>query len=155
MTMISTTQDHILIHKGFELAWAMKVFETPIYLNKCDIKESEGLIVALTDTGNLTLYYLGTNQIRNFNTKNNQKELDLEYVSSETERLTNLLDNYESGIFLISNETLNISAAINSNLIYNEAYDDFVYFTENGKIVNVITYLISVKFAYNLTLKVI
>ena len=65
MCLISSTYHHIMIYKGFQLAWVAKVFDTPIYISLNNFENIQSLIVTLNDFGNLNVLYLGMEKIKN------------------------------------------------------------------------------------------
>lgn len=73
---------------------------------------------------------------------------DLNYLTNETDRLNNLLDNYEKGIIVVGTESLSITASINPNIQYDDDYDgEKIYHSDgNGKILRVSHYFFILPF---------
>jgi Bardet-Biedl syndrome 9 protein len=122
MYAISTESDHILVYKGLNLAWAAKVHDTPVYLSLADFDNTKGLIVTLSDSGALNVLYLGMTPAKNSNMYIPGKVLDIDKVVSETDRLSEIIENYEKGVVIIPKDTLTLTADINREIC---ADDDF------------------------------
>ena len=121
MCLISSTYHHIMIYKGFQLAWVAKVFDTPIFISLNKFDNIKSLIVTLSDTGNLSILYLGMEKIKNMKLIKT-KDVDPKKISKEREKLAQIISNYEKGIFMNDKDNaLKINA-----LVYNE-----IFFTEN------------------------
>jgi len=138
MYMISTSSDHVMIYKGLNLVWALKIFDTSVYLNIGEFSGTKGLIVSLSDNGRLSVFYLGMESVKN--TKlilPPARNMDLRALSMETEKMLNTIQKYESGIEIIPAETLQITVEVNPSVIYDEDYQDNKIFhsDDKGKIV--------------------
>lgn len=136
MYMLSTASDHLLIYKGLNLAWAVKVFDTAVYVNICDIDTTKGLIVTLSDTGHLSVLYLGMEPVRNNRIIMPSKNIDPTIIASETEKLLNLVQNYEQGVVVVPSETLQINIEVDPNIqLDDDFYEDKIFYSDhNGKI---------------------
>ena len=65
MCLISSIYHHIMIYKGFQLAWVAKVYDTPVYISLNNFENVQSLMVTLSDIGNLNVLYLGMEKIKN------------------------------------------------------------------------------------------
>jgi hypothetical protein len=65
-----------------------------------------------------------------------QKNMDLSMVQSETEKLLNIVENYEKGIVVIPNESLNINVEVDPNIYFDDddGYAGLYYTDHNAKI---------------------
>jgi hypothetical protein len=139
MYMISSHQDHILVYKGTNLSWALKVNDTPVYLNTCDFYNCKGLIVSLSDTGRLSVLYLGMEPVKNQKIMMLNKNLDLDYIASENERLTQIVNNYNKGIVVSPKTSITVTVSVDQNIIYDDDYEDAQYFSDHkGRVIRVI-----------------
>jgi Bardet-Biedl syndrome 9 protein len=136
MYAIATHSDHILVYKGLNLVWAIKVHDNPIYLSINEFEGMKGLIVNLSDTGRLNVLYLGTEPARNDNMIIPSKALDMNVVANETERLTQIIENFEKGVVTVPVHTLGISADILTDVFHDDdIFQDKIYYTDTyGKI---------------------
>ena len=136
MCLISSTYHHIMIYKGFQLAWVAKVFDTPIYISLNNFENIQSLIVTLNDMGNLNVLYLGMEKIKNMKLIKT-KDFDPKKMMKEREKLSQIIDNYEKGIFINDKENaLKINALVHKDIFYVKARDDNkVFYKDNyGKI---------------------
>ena len=130
MCMIATSANHILIYKGINLAWAVKVYETPIFLSFGDFDHIKSLIVSLSDNGNLSVMYLGMEPVKNMQVVPS-KALDPNFIAKETERLAVVIENYNKGVVAAPEDTLSISADVNSNIFFDEEPGDKIFYKDN------------------------
>ena len=137
MCLISSTYHHIMIYKGFQLAWVAKVFDTPIYISLNNFENIQSLIVTLNDTGNLNVLYLGMEKVKNMKLIKT-KDMDPKKMIKEREKLSQIIDNYEKGIFINDKENaLKINALVHKDIFYNKGRDDNkIFYKDNyGKII--------------------
>jgi Bardet-Biedl syndrome 9 protein len=136
MYAIATQSNHILVYKGLNLAWALKVHDNPIFLSINEFDGMKGLIVNLSDTGRLNVLYLGTEPAKNNNMIISGKALDMNVVANETERLTQIIDNFEKGVVMVPIHTLGITADIIKDVFYDDdVFVDKIYYSDTyGKI---------------------
>ena len=137
MCLISSTYHHIMIYKGFQLAWVAKVFDTPIYISLNNFENIQSLIVTLNDMGNLNVLYLGMDKVKNMKLIKT-KDIDLKKMVKEREKLSQIIDNYEKGIFINDKENaLKINALVHKNIFYSKERDDNkIFYKDNyGKII--------------------
>ena len=137
MCLISSTYHHIMIYKGFQLAWVAKVFDTPVYISLNNFENIQSLIVTLNDIGNLNVLYLGMERIKNMKLIKT-KDIDPKLMIKEREKLSQIIDNYEKGIFISDKENaLKINALVHKDIFYVKARDDNkVFYKDNyGKII--------------------
>jgi len=59
MVLIGSFTQHLLLYRGNTLAWAAKLPHVPIAIKVLDLS-TQGLIVTLSETGNIDIMYLGT-----------------------------------------------------------------------------------------------
>ena len=137
MYLISSTYHHIMIYKGFQLAWVAKVFDTPIYISLNNFENIQSLIVTLNDMGNLNVLYLGMEKVKNMKLIKT-KDMDPKKMIKEREKLSQIIDNYEKGIFINDKEnSLKINALVHKDIFYTKGRDDNkVFYKDNfGKII--------------------
>ena len=137
MCLISSTYHHIMIYKGFQLAWVAKVFDTPIYISLNNFENIQSLIVTLNDMGNLNVLYLGMEKVKNMKLIKT-KDMDPKKMIKEREKLSQIIDNYEKGIFINDKEnSLKINALVHKDIFYTKGRDDNkVFYKDNfGKII--------------------
>ena len=137
MCLISSTYHHIMIYKGFQLAWVAKVFDTPIYISLNNFENIQSLIVTLNDMGNLNVLYLGMDKVKNMKLIKT-KDIDPKKMVKEREKLSQIIDNYEKGIFINDKENaLKINALVHKNIFYSKERDDNkIFYKDNyGKII--------------------
>ena len=137
MCLISSTYHHIMIYKGFQLAWVAKVFDTPIYISLNNFENIQSLIVTLNDMGNLNVLYLGMEKVKNMKLIKT-KDMDPKKMIKEREKLSQIIDNYEKGIFINNKEnSLKINALVHKDIFYTKGRDDNkVFYKDNfGKII--------------------
>ena len=137
MCLISSTYHHIMIYKGFQLAWVAKVFDTPIYMSLNNFENIESLIITLNDMGNLNVLYLGMEKVKNMKLIKT-KDMDPKKMIKEREKLSQIIDNYEKGIFINDKENaLKINALVHKDIFYNKGRDDNkIFYKDNyGKII--------------------
>lgn len=53
MTLMGSFEGYLMVYKDIKLAWTTKLSIQPIYVNKAVFQRKNGLIVCLSDTGNL------------------------------------------------------------------------------------------------------
>ena len=136
MCLISSTYHHIMIYKGFQLAWVTKVFDTPVYISLNTFDNIQSLIVTLSDIGSLNVLYLGMEKIKNVKLIKT-KDIDPKKISKEREKLGQIIANYEKGIFMNDKENaLKINALVQKKIFFVEnTNDDKVFYKDNyGKI---------------------
>ena len=134
MCMISTSSNHILIYKGTVLSWAVKVYETPIYLKLADFDRIKSLIVSLSDNGRLNVLYLGMQQVKNTQIIQS-KQMDQNFILKESERLNQVIENYSKGVVVSPDTILTINAKVNQNIFYDNEPGDKIFYKDNfGKI---------------------
>ena len=68
-----------MVYKDIQLVWTAKTFAAPIYINIASFKNTEGLIVTLSDKGLLQVVYLGTEAPRSNQTINVEQGKELNY----------------------------------------------------------------------------
>jgi Bardet-Biedl syndrome 9 protein len=136
MYAISTDSDHILVYKGLNLVWAAKVHDTPVFLKLADFDGTKGLLTTLSDTGSLNVMYLGMTPAKNSKMYIPGKTLDIDNVVKETDRLSEIIENYERGVVIIPKDTLTLTADINRELCADDYYfEDKIYHCDTlGKI---------------------
>ena len=137
MCLISSTYHHIMIYKGFQLAWVAKVFDTPIYISLNNFENIQSLIITLNDMGNLNVLYLGMDKVKNMKLIKT-KDMDPKKMIKEREKLSQIIDNYEKGIFINDKENaLKINALVHKDIFYNKGRDDNkIFYKDNyGKII--------------------
>ena len=147
MCLISSTYHHIMIYKGYQLAWVAKVFDTPIYISLNNFDNIQSLIITLNDFGNLNVIYLGMEKIKNMKLIKT-KDIDPKKIIKEREKLSQIIDNYEKGNFINDKENaLKINALVHKDIFYNKSKDDNkVFYKDNyGKILES---LVQLEFEY-------
>ena len=147
MCLISSTYHHIMIYKGFQLAWVAKVFDTPIYISLNNFENIQSLIVTLNDFGNLNVLYLGMEKIKNMKLIKT-KDIDPKKMVKEREKLTQIINSYEKGIFINDKENaLKINALVHKEIFYVKGRDDNKVFHKDnyGKILES---LVQLEFEY-------
>ena len=136
MCLISSTYHHIMIYKGFQLAWVTKVFDTPVFISLNNFDNIQSLIVTLSDIGNLNILYLGMEKIKNMKLIKT-KDIDPKKMSKEREKLGQIIANYEKGIFMNDKENaLKINALVQKKIFFaeNTNEDKLFYKDSYGKI---------------------
>lgn len=134
MVMVSTSLNHLLIYKGYNLAWAAKLYDSPIYVGFGDFDTQRNLIVTLSDYGNLSILYLGMEPIKNVKIIPS-KELEISYMKEETEKLNEIIDSYSKGEVTAPDTTLSISAEVKTDIKLVHEQGDKLFFKDNfGKI---------------------
>ena len=147
MCLISSTYHHIMIYKGFQLAWVAKVFDTPIYISLNNFENIQSLIVTSNDFGNLNVLYLGMEKIKNMKLIKT-KDIDPKKMVKEREKLTQIINSYEKGIFINDKENaLKINALVHKEIFYVKGRDDNKVFHKDnyGKILES---LVQLEFEY-------
>lgn len=136
MYMISTVMEHIFVYRGLELVWAVKLPETAVSIFLSDFDVNKNLITTLTDNGRLSVYYLGMEQYKSSKIISGNRNLDPAFMASETERLGELIQNYEDGIQVLSSSSVNISADVFSKIFFdNSTLNEKIFYTDSyGKI---------------------
>ena len=120
MCLISSTYQHIMIYKGFQLAWITKVFDTPIFISLNNFENIQALIVTLNDIGNLNVLYLGMDKIKNTRLIKT-RDIDPKIMIKEREKLSQIIDNYEKGIFINDKENaVKINALVHKDIFYSK-----------------------------------
>ena len=133
MQMLSTNSDHLMVYKGTDLSWVLKVHDTPIYLNRIELDGIKGLIISLSDTGRLSILYLGMEPVKNSKIIFNTKNLDTNYLQSETEKLMGIIENFENGIVAIPKNTLYIGVEVSPEIQFDENYShENIFLTDNS-----------------------
>ena len=143
MCLISSTYHHIMIYKGFQLAWVAKVFDTPVYISLNNFDNIQSLIVTLSDTGNLNVLYLGMEKIKNMKLIKT-KDIDPKKITKEREKLAQIISNYEKGIFMNDKENaLKINALVHNEIFFIENNnEDKIFYKDNyGKILESVVQL--------------
>ena len=143
MCLISSTYHHIMIYKGFQLAWVAKVFDTPVFISLNTFDNIQSLIVTLSDTGNINLLYLGMEKIKNMKLIKT-KDIDPKKIAKEREKLSQIIANYEKGIFMNDKENaLKINALVHKDIFSTDNnIDDKIFYKDNyGKILESVVQL--------------
>ena len=143
MCLISSTYHHIMIYKGFQLAWVAKLFDTPVFISLNNFDNIKSLIVTLSDTGSLNVLYLGMEKIKNVKLIKT-KDIDHKKIAKEREKLSQIISNYEKGIFINDKENaLKINALVHKEifLIDNNNEDKIFYKDNYGKIIESVVQL--------------
>ena len=143
MCLISSTYHHIMIYKGFQLAWVAKLFDTPVFISLNNFDNIKSLIVTLSDTGSLNVLYLGMEKIKNVKLIKT-KDIDHKKIAKEREKLSQIISNYEKGIFINDKENaLKINALVHKEifLIDNNNEDKIFYKDNYGKILESVVQL--------------
>ena len=130
MCMISTSSNHILIYKGIALAWAVKVYETPIFLKLADFDKIKSLIVSLSDNGRLNVLYLGMQQVKNAQIVQS-KQMNQNFLLKESQRLTQVIENYSKGVVVSPDIILTINAKVNQKIFYYKDQGDKLFYKDN------------------------
>ena len=148
MCMISSTYHHIMIYKGLELAWVTRVFDIPIYISLNNFENIQSLIITLSDYGNLNVLYLGMDKVKNMKLIKT-KDIDPKLMIKEREKLNEIIDKYEKGIFINDKENgLKINALVHKDIFLNNSRDENkIFYKDNyGKILES---LVQLEFEYN------
>ena len=147
MCLISSTYHHIMIYKGFQLAWVTKVFDTPVFVSLNNFDNIQSLIVTLSDIGNINILYLGMEKIKNVKLIKT-KDIDPKKIAKEREKLSQIISNYEKGIFMNDKENaLKINALVHKEIFLTDNnIDDKILYKDNyGKILES---LVQLEFEY-------
>jgi Bardet-Biedl syndrome 9 protein len=136
MYMISTVMEHVFVYRGLELVWAVKLPETAVSVFLSDFDVNKNLITTLSDNGRLSVFYLGMQQYKSSKIICGNRNLDPAFMVAETERLGQLIQNYENGIQVLSSASVNISADVFSKIFYdNSTLNEKIFYTDSyGKI---------------------
>ncbi len=136
MYMISSIMEHVFVYRGLELVWAVKLPETAVSIFLSDFDVNKNLISTLSDNGRLSVLYLGMEQYKSNKIISGHRNLDPVFMASETERLGELIQNYENGIQVLSTASINISADVFSKIFFdNDTMNEKVFHTDSyGKI---------------------
>jgi len=136
MYMISTVMEHVFVYRGLELVWAVKLPETAVSVFLSDFDVNKNLITTLSDNGRLSVFYLGMEQYKSSKIICGNRNLDPAFMAAETERLGQLIQNYENGIQVLSSASVNISADVFSKIFYdNSTLNEKIFYTDSyGKI---------------------
>lgn len=140
MYMISSVMEHVFIYRGLELVWAVKLPETPIALQLADFDINKSLITTISEDGRLSVFYLGMEQYKSNKMSafvSNNRNLDPNFIVSETDRLSELINNYENGIQNLANSSaVTILADVFSKIFFdNDVMSEKIFYTDNyGKI---------------------
>ena len=143
MCLISSTYHHIMIYKGFQLVWVTKVFDTPVFVSLNNFDNIQSLIVTLSDIGNLNILYLGMEKIKNVKLIKT-KDIDHKKIAKEREKLSQIISNYEKGIFMNDKENaLKINALVHKEIfLMDNNNEDKIFYKDNyGKILESIVQL--------------
>ncbi len=66
------------------------------------------------------------------------KNLDLEFLASENERLIQIVDNYNKGIVINPKTSISVGVEIDPNIIYDDDDDDNLFFSDQkGRVIKV------------------
>ena len=136
MQMISTTNDHVLVYKGPNLAWALKVNDTPVYLNIIELEGIKGLICSLSDKGQLSIIYLGMEPIKNSKMILPTKNYDPDKIIEETEKLKAVISNFDKGIVTFPKDFLDMKVEVSSKILLDDNFSsDSIFLSDkNGRI---------------------
>ena len=117
-----------------------RVFDTPIFITNSDFNDTNGLIVTLSDRGKLSILYLGMEQVKNSKIITLNKNLDMETLINETQRLSEVANNFEKGIVVMPKHNLIIKQRIDPKIYVDEGfYDEQVFYSDTkGKAYRVI-----------------
>ena len=63
MTLLGSYNNFIMIYRDVRLVWAAKSMTAPIFVQKTQFEDQDGLIVTMSDSGQLQVSYLGTEQL--------------------------------------------------------------------------------------------
>ena len=149
MCLISSTYHHIMIYKGFQLAWVAKVFDTPIYISLNNFENIQSLIVTLNKENALKInalvhkeifYVKGRDDNKVFHKDNYGKileslvQLEFEYGSQEANDIhVNIICPYniicDDPIFVIPSLGSNSNNNIKKNLkfrVIEQYYPTFI-----------------------------
>ncbi len=143
MCLISSTYHHIMIYKGYQLAWMTKVFDTPVYISLNAFDGIQSLIVTLSDIGNLNVLYLGMEKIKNVKLIKT-KDIDPKKIAKEREKLNQIISNYEKGIFMNDKDNaLKINALVHKDIFFTDNNnEDKIFYKDNyGKILESVVQL--------------
>jgi hypothetical protein len=143
MCLISSTYHHIMIYKGYQLAWMTKVFDTPVYISLNAFDNIQSLIVTLSDIGNLNVLYLGMEKVKNVKLIKT-KDIDPKKIAKEREKLSQIIANYEKGIFMNDKDNaLKINALVHKEIfLADNMTEDKIFYKDNyGKIVESVVQL--------------
>ncbi len=136
MYMISSIMEHVFVYRGLELVWAVKLPETAVSIMLYDFDINKNLITTLSDNGRLSVFYLGMEQYKSNKIISGNRNLDPAFIATETERLGELISNYENGIQVISDSSVTISADVFSKIYFdNDTLNEKIFHCDNyGKI---------------------
>ncbi len=63
MTLMGSYNNFIMVYRDVRLVWTAKTSTAPIYIERTQFEEQDGLIVTMSDTGFLQVSFLGTEQL--------------------------------------------------------------------------------------------
>lgn len=116
-------------------SYYFRLEETPVFIDRVEIDGTKGLIVTLSDTGKLSIVYLGMQPVKNTKIMLPTKNYDSEKIQEDTEKLMTIINNFEKGIMAFPKDLLDIQVEVAENIILDENYSDTIYLTDrSGKI---------------------
>lgn len=80
MSLVASFEGYLNIYKDIKLSWTTKMQLVPIFVQTANFQGRTGLIVTLSDSGDLQISFLGTDQMTQTDLgKLHQSEKDIDY----------------------------------------------------------------------------
>ncbi len=102
-------------------------------MNRIEIENNKGLILTMTDSGMLSINYLGMDPVNNEKFVVPIKNLDNEKLQLETEKLKVIVDNYSKGVVSFPKYFLDVKVEVDPEIQYDENYNESIYSMNNSR----------------------
>lgn len=126
MMMLGSFNNFLMVYRDVRLVWAARTQVTPIFVDVGTFSEKQGLIVTLSDSGFLSVSYLGTEQLST-NAQalslKDQKKIDYASVNKEHSKLIQQIRTLEENRVDEPTDSLQISCQLTSRL---EATNEYI-----------------------------
>jgi len=93
--LMCSNSRHVLVYKGVSTEWASQWTHVPIYISTIAVETTKGMMVVLSDQGNLSVTYLGTQGSAHQLSLGQTKQVSFEKIESENVRLRAMIEKYE------------------------------------------------------------
>jgi len=93
--LLASNTKHLFVYKGVGTVWASQWNNVLIYINTINVGNTKGMIVALSDEGNLAVTYLGTQASSHLVPLAHQKVISYEKIQQDTARLREMIEQKE------------------------------------------------------------
>ena len=124
--ILGSFSNYLMIYKDIQLVWTTKTTSPPIFIETSAFDKQDGLIVTLSDSGQLQVSYLGMEPpISSHNLDLNQgKDINYEQMDQEHQRLLARIRNHEDEKQVEPSDKLNVNAVLNQMIEKTSEYVD-------------------------------